>query len=425
MVKMIAGINDETIKREGIAVHIVYVTWLFAESENEALVGGIPNYLCKISKYMQMKGHDVTIVVSGKEKRCWNYQGIPIYTVQIPFAELCSLCHADSVLNPVFREFAFRKALKEISDKKTIDIVQYAAGNGTGMLHDKRFISVMRASTYSRIETKGFVPDSEYRRRVLYEKLAASSFDYIFAPSKSWGIPLSREIKKKVTIIPTPYEIEGGMKEDKSVYNRILKGKKYFLYFGRIDPRKGILTIARCIKEILEKHREYYICFAGSIQYYNGKNLMQLLRQSAEEYKERVIYVGGLQHSTLYPIIRYAECILMPSLNDNLPNACLEALLLNGIVIGTRGASFDEIYQDGESGYLIDIDNSIQLVETIDKVVGMPGHEKERMRNKAKEVLQKYTFKKAGGQLERYYQWVICKSNIRNRVRFVGKGGFM
>ncbi len=406
---MMAETSDQTIRREGITVHIVYVTWLFAESENEALVGGIPNYLCKVSKYMQMKGNDVAIVVPGKEKKRWNYQGIPVYTVQIPFKEACRFCHADEVLIPVFREFAFRKVLKEISANKHIDIVQYAAGNGTGMLHDRRFMSVMRASTYSRIETKGFVSDSEYRRRVLYEKLAALSFDYIFAPSKSWGIPLSREIKKKVAIIPTPYEIEDNMKEDTSVYNRILKGKKYFLYFGRIDPRKGILTIARCIKEILAKHQEYYICFAGSIQYYNGKNMMQLLRQSAGAYKERVIYVGGLRHPSLYPLIRHAECILMPSLSDNLPNACLEALLLNGIVIGTRGASFDEIYQDGESGYLIDIDNSVQLVETIDKVVDMPEREKEKMRNKAKEVLQKYTFNKAGGQLERYYRWVLRK----------------
>ena len=396
-------------------MHIVYVTWLFAESENEALVGGIPNYLCKISKYMQRRGHDATIIVSGKEKKHWHYQGIPVYTVQIPFEEICKACHVDGVLVPVMRELAFRKALKEINERNPIGIVQYAAGNGTGMLHDKRFISVMRASTYSRIETKGFVPDFEYRRRVLYEKLAALSFDYIFAPSKSWGIPLSREIKKKVAIIPTPYEMEEGMKEDASVYNRLLKGKKYFLYFGRIDPRKGILTIARCIKEILAKHQEYYICFAGSIQYYNGKNLMQLLRQSAEEYKKRVIYVGGLRHPQLYPLIGHAEYILMPSLSDNLPNACLEALSLNGIVIGTRGASFDEIYQDGDSGYLIDIDNSVQLVETIDKVVNMSDWEKEKMRCKAKEALQKYTFRKAGGRLERYYRWVLREQQQKGK----------
>lgn len=408
---MMAGTCDKTVKRGGKAVHIVYVTWMFAESENEALVGGIQNYICKISKYMQTKGHDVAIVVSGIAKKRWSYQGIPVYTVKIPFEEICCFFHVGEVLIPVLREFAYKKALKEISKKKPIDIVQYTAGNGIGMLHDKRFVSVMRASTYARIETKGFVPNSEYRRRVLYEKLAASSFDYIFAPSKSWGIPLSQEIKKKVTIMPTPYEVEEGMKEDTSVYDRILKGKKYFLYFGRIDARKGILTIARCIKEILAKHQEYYICFVGSIQYYNGKNLMQLLQQSAGEYKERVIYIKGLRHPQLYPIIRHAECVLMPSLSDNLPNACLEALMLNGIVIGTRGASFDEIYQDGESGYLIDIDNSVQLAETIDKVVGMSEQEKEKMRCKAKEVLQKYTFRKAGGQLERYYRWVLRNSN--------------
>lgn len=399
-------------------MHIVYATWKFANSENDVLTGGISNYLCKISKYMQKKDHEVDIVMPGKEKMHWHYQGIPVYTAPIPFYEMCSRYYCiGAVLLPILREFAFRKALKEINKKKTIDIIQYLSGNGTGMFHNKKIPSVLWLPTYSRIETKGFVPNSEYRRRVLYEKIAAVSFDYIFAPSKSWGIPLSQEIKKKVTIIPTPYEMEEDMKEDVSIYNRILKSKKYFLYFGRIDPRKGILTIAKCIKKILSKHPNYNICFAGSIENYNGKNLMQLLRQSAGEYKEHVIYAGNLNHSQLYPLIRHAECILMPSLSDNLPNACLEALLLNGIVIGTRGASFDEIYKDGESGFLIEIDNSDQLLETIDKVVNMSDWEKEKMRCKAKEVLQKYTFKKAGGQLERYYRWILREQQRKEERR--------
>ncbi len=388
-------------------MHIVYVTWLFAKSENEVLEGGIPNYLYKISKYMQRQGHYVTIVTTGKSGCQWHYKGIPVHTVKNLLEERGR--YTDRWLVPIFREIAFRKELKEIDRKNPITIVQYAAGNGTGMLHDKRFPSVLRASTYSRIEQKGLVPKSEYRRRVLYEKWAAMSFDYIFAPSRSWGIPLSQEIKKKVLIIPTPYEMEEDMVEDTSIYDRILKDKKYFLYFGRIHVRKGIITISKCIKDILLRHPSYYICFAGFMQDYNGQNLIQLLRQSAGEYKNRVIYAGNLKHPQLYPLIRHAECILMPSLSDNLPNACLEALFLNGIVIGTRGASFDEIYKDGESGYLIEIDNSNQLAQAVDKVVSMSEEEQERMRSKANEILKNYTFRKAGGQLERYYRWVISR----------------
>lgn len=391
-------------------MHIVYVTWLFAKSEKEVLEGGIPNYLYKIANYMQKQGHHVTIVTIGESGCQWNYKGIPVHTVKNLYEDRGR--YADIWLAPIFREVAFRKELKDINSKNPVTIVQYVTGNGTGMLHDKRFPSVLWVSTYSRNEfkrLKGLASGPEYRRCVLYEKWAAKSFDYIFAPSKAYGIPLSQEIGKTVSIIPTPFELEEDMVEDTSVYDRIFKGKKYFLFFGRLHAEKGILTIARCIKEILSSHPDYYICFAGFMGSYDGQNLIKLLRQSAGEYKNRVLYTGKLKHPQLYPLIRHAECVLMPSLSDNLPNACLEALFLNGIVIGTKGASFDEIYIDGESGYLIEIDNSDQLARAVDRVVSMSEEEKERMRGKANEVLKKYTFKKAGGQLERYYQWVISK----------------
>lgn len=388
-------------------MHIVYVTWLFAKSEKEVLEGGIPNYLYKMASYMQKKGHRVTIVTTGRSGCQWNYKGIPVHTIKNLYEERGR--YADRWLVPIFREVAFRKALKEINSKNPITIVQYAAGYGTGMLHDRRFPSVLRVSTYSRYELKEVASGSEYQSIVLYEKWAAKSFDYIFSPSKVYAIPLSQEIGKTISIIPTPYEIEEDMVEDTRVYDRILKGKKYFLFFGRIQVDKGILTIARCIKDILSRHPDYYICFAGFVGSYEGQNLIKLLRQSAGEYKNRVIYTGKLKHPQLYPLVRHAECVLMPSLADSLPNACLEALFLNGIVIGTKGASFDEIYVDGESGYLIEIDNSNQLTQAVDRVVSMSEEEKERMRRKAKEILKKYTFRKAGGQLERYYQWVVSR----------------
>ncbi len=387
-------------------MHIVYVTWLFAESEKEVLDGGIPNYLYKISKFMQRQGHRVTILSTGKSGCQWNYKGISVHTVKNPYEKGR---YADRWLAPIFMEFAFRKELKAINSKNPVTIVQYISGNGTGMLHDKRFPSLLRISTYSRSELKGLIPKPEYYRRILYEKWAAISFDHIIVPSKFFGIQLSQEIKRTVSIIPTPYEIEEDIVEDTSVYDRILKGKKYFLFFGRISVDKGILTISRCIEDILSRHSDYYFCFAGYMYNYDGQNTIKLLRQSAGEYKNRVIYAGKLKHPQLYPLVRHAECVVMPSLSDNLPNACLEALFLNGIVIGTKGASFDEIYKDGESGYLIEIDNSSQLVRTVDRVVSMSEEEKKRMRSKANEVLKNYTFRKAGGQLERYYKRVISK----------------
>lgn len=390
-------------------MHIVYVTWRFIQSENEVLKGGIANYLYKISKYMQKKGHSVTIVAAGKKECNWQFEGIPVHTVEIPFKEQCVRFKGGKWLLPVLREIAFNKALNNINKEKRITIVQYTAGGGTGMLYNMKFPAVLRVSTYARIEQKGFLTGLEYKIPVLYERMAAKRFSHIFAPSKSWGQPLEEEIKKKVSIIRTPYEMEENLVEDESVYIEKICGRKYFLYFGRIHPRKGTETIAHCIHEILERRPEYIMCVAGPMDDNIAIHQWRLLKHSAGEYKDRVIYVGNLRHPQLYPVIRHAECVLMPSIYDNLPNACLEALLLNGIVIGTRGASFDEIYKDRESGYLVDPGSSVQLVQAIDRVVAMSESAKETMREKAREILKEYAFDSLGEKLERYYKIAVLK----------------
>jgi glycosyltransferase involved in cell wall biosynthesis len=38
---------------------------------------------------------------------------------------------------------------------------------------------------------------------------------------------------------------------------------------------------------------------------------------------------------------------------DNTPNSCLEAMGIGKVVIGTRGASFEELITDGVNGFLV------------------------------------------------------------------------
>lgn len=62
--------------------------------------------------------------------------------------------------------------------------------------------------------------------------------------------------------------------------------------------------------------------------------------------------IDNLPHRQLYPIVAGARLVVLPSLVDNLPNACLEAMGLGRAVIGTAGASFEELITDGVNGFL-------------------------------------------------------------------------
>ena len=68
---------------------------------------------------------------------------------------------------------------------------------------------------------------------------------------------------------------------------------------------------------------------------------------------DRLVFIGQTPHEQLYPIIAGARLVVLPSLIDNLPNTCLEAMALGRPVIGTIGASFDEVLTEGETGFLV------------------------------------------------------------------------
>lgn len=386
-------------------MHIVYVTGRFAEDTKEILQG-MPNYVYKIAATMARLGHQVTIVMSGKKKRVWNYKGIPVYSIRTPETVIMRNKAADAILKPILRDIEFNKALKLVNENKEITIVQYIGWFGDGVLYNRKYPSVLRLSTYLKYQLSSVYPRWYLEITSFYERMAAKNFNGILVPSKAIGDYYAKEVKRNVTIMETPFEYELTGKEDFSLYDRKLSNTKYFLFFGRISIDKGVGTIARCIENILINNPNYIFCFAGAVGQINGTSAIHFLKKSAGTQKNRVVYLGNLKHEQLYPVIRNAECIIMPSLMDNLPNACLEAMYLNGIVIGTRGASFDEIFSDGRGGFLIDIDDSEMLLEKINYVVHMDEHAKTQMRLEAKKILSRYSYIRVGRKMEKYYQYI-------------------
>ena len=82
-------------------------------------------------------------------------------------------------------------------------------------------------------------------------------------------------------------------------------------------------------------------------------------------FASRLVVLENLPHRKLFPIIAGARLVALPSLIDNLPNACLEAMGLGKVVIGTRGTSFDELIDDGVNGFLVAPNDASALTEKL------------------------------------------------------------
>lgn len=388
-------------------MHIVYVTGGFAEKEGQVL-GGMPNYIYKISKLVQQRGHCVTILTIGKAEKEWRFDGIKVVSRKIPancFGYFPLTCY-QFLLMPILREHIFNKALKEIDSKNPIDLVQYAGWFGVGMLYSGRYPSILRISTYIKEQLTGNYTCSEKKLITFCEKMAAKRFHGIVAPSYALGRKYARDVNRRVTVIRTPFECRN-VQEDDTLVRTVLKDKRYYLFFGRISVDKGIGTIEKAINNILAINTDIYFVLAGEVVVYNNVNMLKRLYKTAGKNKNRIIYAGNLEHSRLIPVIRHAEAVVLPSLMDNLPNAGLESMYYNGILIGTRGASFDEMIKDNISGLLIDIDDAAQLEEKIKQVEHMTAEQKAHMRVCARKALKKFDPDKTAEDFLAYYNRIV------------------
>lgn len=92
---------------------------------------------------------------------------------------------------------------------------------------------------------------------------------------------------------------------------------------------------------------------------------------------------------------------------DNLPNTCIEAMALGKIVIGTNGASFEQLVDDGKNGYLCERDDPESLFKCMEKVMNMTEEEKNIMGMKAKLRTEEMSDEKIYNQLFSVYQDVV------------------
>jgi glycosyltransferase involved in cell wall biosynthesis len=80
---------------------------------------------------------------------------------------------------------------------------------------------------------------------------------------------------------------------------------------------------------------------------------------------EQVHVTGPLVRAQTYAVLQRADATVLPSLVDNLPNTVIESLMLGVLVIGTRGASIDELVEEGKTGHLVEVGDPRGLADAL------------------------------------------------------------
>ncbi|MDE7430538.1 MAG: glycosyltransferase family 4 protein [Lachnospiraceae bacterium] len=388
-------------------MNILFVTGLFAKDEKDTALSGMPNAVYKSAIGMQKREHRVQILTVANKDARWHYRGLKVISIQAKHG-----LEEKNILRSMFlilkREYKIKKTIQLLHKEKPIDIIQYTGWFGIGLLHSLDIPAVMRISSYTKVQlTDNFDKGKRYLLETA-ECLAAKRMNCVFAPSRIMASGAEKDIKKKVYVIETPF-LQEEVEWDDKILRTELKNKRYVLFFGRMSVDKGILVIRDVMYRILQKYPDICFVFAGNSWKHNGVVIEEELMQASREYKDRVIFPGLLSKNLLMPVISNAEVVLMPSLADNFPNACAEAMALGKIVIGTDGSSLEQFIIDGKSGYLAKIGNADSLFSCLEHVLNMDVMQKRDISQNAMERIRKLDVERYSATMEMLYNKVIAK----------------
>ena len=193
-------------------------------------------------------------------------------------------------------------------------------------------------------------------RRLEYRLIRQA--DAAYTGSRVTADFLRRQHRLDVTTIPGPAVLEC------QAAKQLPAGvpERYLMHFGRIGLQKGAADLAAALNLAWQHEPELAMVWAGSeIE----PGAVAAYQQSWSTQAHRVLWLRHLGRPELYALLQRALAAVLPSRVDSLPNTAIESLLFGIPLIGTIGASLDEVIEPGRNGLLVPIGDPAALANAL------------------------------------------------------------
>lgn len=382
--------------------------------------GGLANYLGRVTVALGERGHEVHVLTRAAREGKTDFRGVAVHRVVPLWDRRMILDHLDPRVPRVMYNsyqdlkaaWCLRRYWRALDETERFDLTQVTNVSATGLFfrRERRSPIVTRLSSYRPVwDTLAGIPvTAGVRARWRMEKAAVRGARFVYAPSnfvaelteKNYGVG-------RVDVIESPFFREEVASDD-SAYEAHAAGLPYLLFFGRMTAMKGVHVLAEALAEALESAPDLHAFLVGpDAPFAPGVSMKEHVRRVLARFAGRVHLLDALRHEQLYPFISHARFVVLPSLADNLPNTCLEALGLGKIVVATTGSCFEQVIEDGESGFLVAPGDAGALAEAIGRAWRLAPEAASRMGRRAAEKAAGLHPDRKIPELIEYYERVV------------------
>lgn len=334
--------------------------------------GGLGNYLNRMTKLLVERGHSVELFLpSNLQPQVLTHNGVRVERVRGPWSfryrlvnrVLCRIPRTTTRRREVWfraRADQLAHAMEDRHQVEPFDVVQSAdyLAVGLGVLRKPGRPHVIRCSSpidlYNKADGRQG-PAAALQERLEFEALSRA--DGVYSPSRFTAVHYGRRLGREFAVVRTPRSLEVELAD--SLPFRL--PERYLIHYGQLTARKGLDWLIEALALAFERDSSLRMVLAGVG---NGYEVGAKLR-ALSAHRDKFVVLYPLPKPQLLRIVRDAHASVLPSLVDNLPNTVIESLTLGVPVIGTQGASIDELVEDGITGRLVPLQDARALSEAI------------------------------------------------------------
>jgi phosphatidyl-myo-inositol dimannoside synthase len=221
----------------------------------------------------------------------------------------------------------------------------------------------------------------------------------------------SRRIADVLQVMPPPVIIPG---VDNAFYEHPRPGPvkrgPTVLCVGAVKHRKGVHLLVEAMALVRQSMPDAQCIVAGSL---NAKKYVRRVEAAISKYQlqDNVHLVGRLPYEEIVGLYQSADIFALPALTSKIlfegfGLVYLEANACGLPTIATWNSGGESAVIEGESGFLVDQHDPVQLASRISQVLTDPAL-RERLSQGARQFARKHDWRDSAAELYQFYQTIL------------------
>jgi len=302
---------------------------------------------------------------------------LPGHRIFYPFRSWCYRRIPHSLQRIAWAREAYATYMHVLRPSIRFDIIEYPECGNEGYFFSKlRDIPrIVRLHTpWETVRKLDYIKESVFDRIILSycERSTVKRSTAVTCPSQSLALEIeNRWNVKTAKVFPNPLPVSDFNSAD---------GHDW-IYTGRIEFRKGVHVLIQAYAQVAQSLKPPYLYIIGKPygRHLDGSDYGDYIRRLiAQQYcRDRITWIPGLPYSEIPNRLRQCAVAVFPSLWENLPYSCMEALASGLTVVASATGGFTELIDDGVNGLLFEPGNVEQLTLQLLKLSAQPRLQRE------------------------------------------------